>query len=418
MALMYIWRRMTGSCVSYYANGTRFVSYYLQGLIKIVTAMFFESKIVRAAILLTIPLAAWGQPGNQIFLTNPSFEDFPHSGDRGGIPGWSNCGPADQTPPDIQPGFFGVSSAARNGNTYLGLVVRQSGTWESVGQRLPQPLEVNQCYEFNLDFRRDTSYVSKVTDAQSLYKFTTPVRVLIWGGNGYCDKGEMLYQSAVIIHPRWLTYNCRLSPKKGTWTHIIIEAYYGSADPFNPTLPLYTNGNVLIDNATPIKQVVCAPDKMPDAKKKPVAAKKGPEKPTMATGAKPNPANSLEQKKPKRGKSFRLDVYFRANEYTFDPGSSEKGLEELYDMLKNDTDISIEIGGHTNNLLYPNESRALELSTSRAKSVADWLISKGVSSERVQYKGYGWTKPVEPNTTPEGRKRNQRVEVTVLTFGG
>ena len=122
--------------------------------------------------------------------------------------------------------------------------------------------------------------------------------------------------------------------------------------------------------------------------------------------------------KPKRGRTFRLDVYFKANEYTFDLGSSEKGLDELYYMLKNNADISVEIGGHTNNLLYPNEARALELSNNRAKSVADWLISKGVASDRVKYKGYGWTKPVEPNTTPEGRKRNQRVEVTILTFGG
>ena len=72
--------------------------------------------------------------------------------------------------------------------------------------------------------------------------------------------------------------------------------------------------------------------------------------------------------------------------------------------------------GHTNNLLHPYADKAMDLSTKRAKSVADWLISKGVSSERVQYKGYGWTKPVEPNTTPEGRKRNQRVEVTILYY--
>lgn len=381
--------------------------------------MFFELKIVRALSLLAIPFAVWGQPGTQIYLANPSFEDFPHSGNQGGIPGWNNCGPLDQTPPDIQPGFFGVSSPARHGSTYLGLVVRQSGTWESVGQRLSQPLENNQCYEFSLDLRRDTSYESSINEKdKTLYRFTTPVKVLIWGGNGYCHKGEVLYQSSVIIHPRWLTYNCRLSPKKGTWSYIIIEAYYGASDPFNPTLPLYSNGNVLVDNATPIKQVVCGPEKMPESKKKPVLTRKGPEKPSTMTAVKPNPAIVPEPKKPKRGRTFRLDVYFKANEYTFDLGTSEKGLEELYVLLKNNTDISVEIGGHTNNLLYPNEPRALELSTNRAKSVAEWLMSKGVSADRVQYKGYGWTKPVEPNTTPEGRRRNQRVEVTILSYGG
>jgi len=389
----------------------------MQTLIKTVTAMFFESKLIRVAIILTMPLAAWGQVGTQIFLANPSFEGIPGAGIE--IPGWYNCGPGGESPPDLQPGFFEVKTPARNGSTYLGLVVRQTGTWESVGQRLSQPLAINQCYEFSLDLRRDTSYESPVgKDKDKKVRFTTPTRIIIWGGNGYCAKGEPLYSSSVVIHPRWLTYNCRLSPKKGSWSHIIIEAYYGAQDPFNPTLPLYTNGNILIDNATPIKQVVCGPEKMPESRKKPVLTKKGPEKPIVVAEAKTSPSVVPEPKKPNRGETFRLDVYFKANEYTFDLGSSEKGLERLYNMLKSDSEISIEIGGHTNNLLYPNEPRAMELATSRAKSVADWLISKGVSRDRVRYKGYGWTKPVEPNTTPEGRKRNQRVEVTILTFGG
>jgi outer membrane protein OmpA-like peptidoglycan-associated protein len=198
-----------------------------------------------------------------------------------------------------------------------------------------------------------------------------------------------------------------------------MEAYYGSQDPFNPTLPLPTNGNVLIDNCTPIKQVVCGPEKMPPAKKKPEITKKGPDKPVLK--AQPAPTSTTPQtvqKNPKRGRSYRLDVYFKANEYTFDVSASEKSLEELYNMLRSNSEISVEIGGHTNNLLHPYADKAMDLSTKRAKSVADWLISKGVASNRVQYKGYGWTKPVEPNTTPEGRKRNQRVEVTILTYGG
>jgi outer membrane protein OmpA-like peptidoglycan-associated protein len=379
-------------------------------------AMFLESKIIRAVVLLALPISAWGQVGTQFYFANPSFEGDPGAGID--IPGWYNCGPGSESPPDLQPGFFGVRTPARNGSTYLGLVVRQTGTWESVGQRLSQPLAANQCYEFSLDLRRDTSYESplgKSLDPRAV-RFTTPVKVIIWGGNGFCHKGEVLYQSSAIIHPRWLTYNCRISPKKGTWSHIIIEAYYNSNDPFNPTLPIYANGNVLIDNASPIKQVVCGPEKMPEPGKRPALTKKGPDKPTTVVTAKPSPVVTETPKRAKRGKTFRLDVYFKANEYTFDLGTSEKSLEELYSLLKNNSDVSVEIGGHTNNLLYPNEARALELSTNRAKSVAEWLMSKGVSANRVNYKGYGWTKPVEPNTSPEGRRRNQRVEVTILTY--
>ncbi|MFN0034700.1 MAG: OmpA family protein [Saprospiraceae bacterium] len=377
--------------------------------------MFLESKIIKTAILLALPLAAWGQGNATIYLANPSFEGQPGAGVA--IPGWYNCGPANETPPDLQPGFFGVGTAPRNGNTYLGLVVRQTGTWESVGQRLSQPLEMKQCYEFSIDIRRDTSYVSPLAGSGLPVKFTTPTRVLIWGGNGYCHKGEFLYETSVIIHPRWLGYNCRLSPKLGSWSHLIIEAYYGSTDPFNPTLPMYTNGNVLIDNASPIKQVVCGPDKMPEPKKKPIITKKGPEKPVAAAQIKPAPVEPAPAPQtPKRGRSYRLDVYFKTDAHTFDLGSSEQGLEDLYSMLKNNNELSVEIGGHTNNNLHPYASKALDLSTKRAKSVADWLISKGVSADRVQYKGYGWTKPVEPNITPEGQRRNQRVEVTILSY--
>jgi len=386
--------------------------------------MFFESKIFRSVFLLTLPLSVFGQnDAPLIYFNNPSFEGNPGAGID--IPGWYNCGPANETPPDLQPGFFGVRSAARHGNTYLGLVVRQTGTWESVGQRLSQALEINQCYEFSLDLRRDTSYESALVGSGVPVKFTTPARVIIWGGNGYCHKGEVLYQTAVIIHPRWLAYNCRLSPKKGSWSHIIIEAYYGATDPFNPALPLHSNGNILIDNASPIKTVVCSPDKMPTPKPpKPELSKKGAETPPAkpATQVKkeepapPKPAETVG-KNLKRGKVYRLDkVYFDANQYELKPESTE-GLQELYTLLKRNPDIMVEIGGHTNNLLHPYESKALELSTNRAKSVADWLIGKGIDASRVRYKGYGWKKPVEPNTTPEGRKKNQRVEVTILTYG-
>lgn len=379
--------------------------------------MFLTFKMTRIVLLLLWPCALWSQPGTVINLANPSFEGFPGAGVD--VPGWLNCGPVGETPPDLQPGFFRVIASPSNGSTYLGLVVRQTGSWESVGQRLGQALEKDQCYEFSLDLRRDTGYASPVGRDRSVnVRFTTPVKIIVWGGNGYCDKGEVLYQSSVIIHPRWLKYNCRMSPQKSNWSHIIIEAYYGSSDPFNPTLPLYSNGNVLIDNATPIKQVTCGPEKMPEMTKRPVLSKKGPVKPTPVVKPKLAEASATPLKRAKRGKTYRLDVYFKADEYTFDPSSSEKVLDELYNMLRSDERISVEIGGHTNNLLYPNETRALELSTSRAKSVAEWLISKGVPAERVQYRGYGWTKPVEPNTSPEGRKRNQRVEVTIFTFEG
>jgi outer membrane protein OmpA-like peptidoglycan-associated protein len=189
-----------------------------------------------------------------------------------------------------------------------------------------------------------------------------------------------------------------------------------------------------VDNASPIKQISCGPEKMPDPK--PALTKKGvertappPAKPTARPPlAEPKPevkasetaatAPKIERKTVKTGKIYRLEkVYFDANKYDVKP-ESEPELAQLLTFLRENADIAIEVGGHTNNQMWPNDAFALELSTNRAKSVADWLTSKGIASNRVQYKGYGWTSPIQPNTTPEGRKRNQRVEVKILAFNG
>ena len=90
-------------------------------------------------------------------------------------------------------------------------------------------------------------------------------------------------------------------------------------------------------------------------------------------------------------------------------------LDELYDFLVENPTVTIEVGGHTNN--QPKDDFADYLSTERAKAVANYLIEKGIETKRLQYKGYGKKQPLVPNTTPEGRKTNQRVEIKILTAG-
>jgi len=57
------------------------------------------------------------------------------------------------------------------------------------------------------------------------------------------------------------------------------------------------------------------------------------------------------------------------------------------------------------------------LSTDRAKIVAEYLVDKGIPAERLTYKGYGKRKSIASNLTKEGRKKNQRVEIKILTIG-
>ncbi|MBX2891920.1 MAG: OmpA family protein [Saprospiraceae bacterium] len=92
--------------------------------------------------------------------------------------------------------------------------------------------------------------------------------------------------------------------------------------------------------------------------------------------------------------------------------SSLPMLDELYDFMMEHGTVAIEIAGHTNN--QPSDAFADELSTNRAKAVFDYLTEKGVDPKRVVYKGYGKRYPLVPNTSAEGRRTNQRVEIKIL----
>jgi len=88
-------------------------------------------------------------------------------------------------------------------------------------------------------------------------------------------------------------------------------------------------------------------------------------------------------------------------------------LDELYYFLIQNPSVNVELGGHTNNRCDTEYCNSL--SEKRAKTIADYLIKKGIDAKRLQYKGYGKTNPIATNSTPEGRKTNQRVEVKILS---
>jgi OOP family OmpA-OmpF porin len=61
-----------------------------------------------------------------------------------------------------------------------------------------------------------------------------------------------------------------------------------------------------------------------------------------------------------------------------------------------------------------DESYNLQLSQKRAESVLDYLVSKGISRDRLTAVGYGETQPIADNSTKEGRFKNRRVELEWL----
>ena len=114
------------------------------------------------------------------------------------------------------------------------------------------------------------------------------------------------------------------------------------------------------------------------------------------------------------GQTIRLDkLYFEADSSTIQPASFAV-LEEIYEFLSNNDKVIVEIGGHTNSL--PEDAYCDRLSTSRAKNIADYLYDKGIPESQISYKGYGKRQPIASNATVEGRRKNQRVELKVVSL--
>ncbi|MBK8081890.1 MAG: OmpA family protein [Saprospiraceae bacterium] len=102
----------------------------------------------------------------------------------------------------------------------------------------------------------------------------------------------------------------------------------------------------------------------------------------------------------------------------------ETGSDKLSDLSKHELDnvvkimnerasMKVELGGHTDNV--GDAAMNQELSQKRASSVLNYLISNGVASAKLSARGYGQNNPVESNDTPEGRDKNRRTELKIIS---
>lgn len=83
-------------------------------------------------------------------------------------------------------------------------------------------------------------------------------------------------------------------------------------------------------------------------------------------------------------------------------------LDQLVMLLNKFNDKKIELSSHTDS--DGDDAKNLDLSISRAKSCEEYLVSKGIAKDRIKSNGFGETKPVAENTTPEGKQKNRRTE--------
>ena len=108
------------------------------------------------------------------------------------------------------------------------------------------------------------------------------------------------------------------------------------------------------------------------------------------------------------------NLYFQADSVEI-TNASKPVLDEVYNFLSEKTEIFVEIGGHTNNI--PPDDYCDRLSSARARSIAEYLINRGIDRNRVSFKGYGKRFPIASNETADGRRKNQRVELKILGIG-
>jgi outer membrane protein OmpA-like peptidoglycan-associated protein len=87
-------------------------------------------------------------------------------------------------------------------------------------------------------------------------------------------------------------------------------------------------------------------------------------------------------------------------------------LDNLVSLLSENSNLVMEIGGYTDST--GSEQYNMALSEKRALSVVNYLIKRGISSDRLKYKGYGNTSPLGDNVTSEGRKLNRRPEAKIV----
>ncbi|MBW8785048.1 MAG: OmpA family protein [Novosphingobium sp.] len=103
---------------------------------------------------------------------------------------------------------------------------------------------------------------------------------------------------------------------------------------------------------------------------------------------------------------------------TFDVGSYilrpefRSALDKVADSLKQYPDSLVDVYGHTDSTGSAQMNQTL--SENRARTVANYLTTQGVSPARVRSQGFGATMPVASNDTPEGRARNRRVEIKIV----
>jgi outer membrane protein OmpA-like peptidoglycan-associated protein len=123
-------------------------------------------------------------------------------------------------------------------------------------------------------------------------------------------------------------------------------------------------------------------------------------------------ASSIADELSKSGHIALYGIHFETAKATILP-DSETVLSEVAKMLQQNPDVKVSVEGHTDNV--GNAAANQTLSEKRAQAVVTWLTSHGIDASRLKAKGWGSSKPIEENSTEDGRAKNRRVELVKIS---
>ena len=105
------------------------------------------------------------------------------------------------------------------------------------------------------------------------------------------------------------------------------------------------------------------------------------------------------------------DVFFDFDKYQIKPRFYPE-LDAVVKILNKNPSLKIRIEGNTDNIGTAKYN--MGLSDRRAKAVMRYFVKAGIDENRLSTIGYGFSKPIATNATPEGRALNRRVELTPM----
>lgn len=116
----------------------------------------------------------------------------------------------------------------------------------------------------------------------------------------------------------------------------------------------------------------------------------------------------------KKGSTLELkNIYFDIGKWNLRSESFPE-LDRVVTFLNQNKNVRISVNGHTD--ATGDKSTKLLLSSNRALEVKAYLMKKGIDPKRLEHKGFGMSKPIADEATEEGRQKNRRVEIEVLSF--